>query len=364
MTRTVILAAGGTAGHLFPALALAEVLRERGWQIRLLTDHRGAGHVPDAAGVPCTVVPAAGIAGRNPWSRVQALSLLGLGAVRAVAVFRRCRPAVVVGFGGYASVPSGLAARVRRIPLILHEANAVLGRANRMLAARAHTLATTFRSVAGAPARPPVRQVGLPVRRAFEDLAGVPYDPPGPEGPVRLVVTGGSQGSRALGGIVPAALAGAAGALRQRVEVVQQARPEAVAAAAAAYRSAGIRSTVVPFIKDMAGALRSAHLVVGRAGAATVAESAVAGRPAVYVPLPSAIDGHQAANAAAAAASGAAWVVDEAAGAAAMRALLERLLAAPEALAAAAAAARAVVPAGAAGKLAELVESAGRSGGR
>ncbi len=364
MSRVALLAAGGTGGHLFPATALAEVLRERGWLAHLVTDRRGARHVDPTDDLPCTVLPAAGIAGRGLWLRVAALPILGVGAVRAVSLMRRRRPAVVVGFGGYASVPAGLAARVRQVPLILHEANAVLGRANRLLASKAHLLATTFRSVARIPAELRPHQVGLPVRAEFEELATTDYEPPGPGDAVRLVVTGGSQGARALGIIVPAALAATDAATRRRLEVLQQARREMVDAVRAAYRDAGIRATVVPFIDDMAGALRRAHLVVGRAGAATVTENSVAGRPAIYIPLPSSIDGHQAANARAAVAAGAAWVVEEAAGAEATAQLMARLLVAPGCLAGAAANARSVVPAGAARRLADLVEGAAEGGAR
>ncbi len=364
MSRRVVVAAGGTGGHLFPAAALAEVLRDRGWTARLLTDRRGAARRPPSAGVPCTVLPAAGMVGRSLGSRILAVPVLAAGAIRAVLEFRRDRPAVVVGFGGYASVPAGLAARVRRIPLVLHEANAVLGRANRMLAPHAQALATAFGSVAGVPPGRQPHQVGLPVRAAFERLAAVPYRPPRADGPVRLVVTGGSQGSRALDTIVPAALVAACAPLRRRFDVVQQVRRERAVAVEAAYRAAGIRSSVVPFVEDLADALHAAHLVIGRAGAATVAETAVAGRPAVYLPLPSAADGHQAANARAAAAAGAAWTVDESAGAPAVGALLAQVLAAPARLAAAAAAARRLMPDGAAGRLADLVEDASRGEGR
>ena len=358
MSRVAVLAAGGTGGHLFPATALAEVLLERGWLAHVVTDRRGAHHIRSTEDVPCTVLPAAGIAGRGLWPQVVAMPILGLGAIRAVSLFRRRRPAVVVGFGGYASVPAGLAARVRKVPLILHEANAVLGRANRLLASTAHTLATTFSSVARIPRELQPRQVGLPVRPEFERLGAIDYEPPAPGSPVRLVVTGGSQGARAMGVVVPAALAAADAATRGRFRVLQQARQEMVDAVSAAYRDAGIQATVVPFIDDMAGALRQAHLVVGRAGAATVTENSVAGRPAIYIPLPSSIDGHQEANARAATATGAAWIVDEAGGAPALASLVTRLLAEPARLAGAADSTRCVVPSGAAGRLADLIEGA------
>lgn len=355
-----MLAAGGTGGHLFPAIALAAALSERGWRTHLVTDRRGAQHVRTESRLSCSVLPAAGVAGRGLWASATALPVLGLGVIGAIRLLHRRRPAVVVGFGGYASVPAGIAARIRRVPLVLHEANAVLGRANRMLASRAHTLATTFRRVANVPDRVRAKQVGLPVREGFERLLPAGYQPPSESGPIRIVVTGGSQGARALGTIVPAALAAISAETRSRLDVLQQARQEMHEEVRAAYRAAGIRASVLSFIEDMAGALSSAHLVIGRAGAATVTENSVAGRPAIYIPLPSSIDGHQQANAAAAVAVEAAWVMPESDGAEGLADLVSQLLGSRERLAAAALRAPQVVPADAAAKLADLVECAVR----
>ncbi len=357
-----MLAAGGTGGHLFPAIALAKALSERGWRTHLVTDRRGAQHVRPESRLPCSVIPAAGVAGRGLWASAIALPVLGMGVLDAIRLLHRRRPAVVVGFGGYASVPTGLAARIRRIPLVLHEANAVLGRANRLLASRAHTLATTFRRVANVPDRVRSKQVGLPVREVFERLSPADYCPPSESGPVRLVVTGGSQGARALGTIVPAALAAIGEETRSRLDVLQQARQEMLEEVRAAYRAAGIRASVVSFIEDMAGALSGAHLVIGRAGAATVTENSVAGRPAIYIPLPSSIDGHQQANAAATVAVEAAWVVPELEGAKGLTDLVSQLLESPERLAAAASKTPQVVPADAAARLADLVECVAQGG--
>ncbi len=358
MTRLAILAAGGTGGHLLPATALAETLRERGWLPHFVTDRRALPHFRADVELPLTILPAAGLADRSVWERAKAIPVLGLGALQALLLQRRKRPAVVIGFGGYASLPAGVAAWLGRVPLIVHEANAVLGRANRFLASRANALAATFPNPAGLPAGVRASRVGLPIRAEFEDLASVAYVPPSADSAIRIVVTGGSQGARALGIMVPEALAGLPGSVRQRLEVLQQARPEMMDDVEDTYRVAGIRATVVPFIDELATALRDAHLIVCRAGAATVAENSVAGRPAVYIPLPTSIDGHQDANAGAATAVEAAWVVAEKRGPKALGELVGTLLTAPERLAAAADNARRVVPAGAAGRLADLIEDA------
>lgn len=365
MSPVAVLAAGGTGGHLFPAAALAEALAGRGWRPHLVTDRRGAAVAARGGAWRLSALPAAGLAGRGAAGRALALPLLAAGLARSLLLLRREAPAAVVGFGSYASVPPGLAAGLLRIPLLVHEANAVLGRANRLLARRARVLATAFRAVRGAPPACPRAHVGMPVRAGIEALGARAYRPPAAKGPARLLVTGGSQGARAVGRIVPAALARLDGALRARLDVLQQARPEDVDAVRAAYRDAGIRARVVPFVDDMAGALGRAHLALGRAGAATVAENAAAGRPAVYLPLPGAIDGHQDANAAAARRAGAGWVVREGPRAPGrLAALVGGLLAAPERLAGAARRAGALNPPGASGRLADLVVGLAGGGDR
>ncbi len=305
-----VLAAGGTGGHMFPAEALAEVLLARGWRVSLLTDSRGvryAGGFPEA--VPRIVVASGTWAGRAPLQRLLAPFRLVAGVAAAQMRFRRARPDIVVGFGGYPAFPAMAAATLRRIPRVIHEQNGVLGRVNRLFARRVDALALGMwptvlpEGVTGV-------HVGNPVRAAIRARAGAPYMPP-EAGPISLLVTGGSQGARVLSDVVPAALAALPGALRARLRVAQQVRPEDRVRVEAAYRAAGIHAEIAPFFDDMARRLAEAQLVIARAGASTVSEINVVGRPAIYVPLAIATHDHQTANARGPAEAEAAVVIPE-----------------------------------------------------
>ncbi len=340
---------------MFPALALAGALSERGWTPHLVTDRRGMRVALDAGGYEVHVLPSAGIAGKSLVARAAAVPVLIAGTVFAFAALRRLSPAVMVGFGSYASLPAAFAARALRTPVLVHEANAVLGRANRLLARKARFLATAFRKVSRTPPECVAVHVGMPVRAGIEALGGKEYGPPQTDAPVRLVITGGSQGSRAVGRIIPAALKRLSPSMRSRLCVTQQVRPEEVDLVRKTYGEAEIQADVVPFIEDMAVALEGAHIAIGRAGAATVAECAVAGRPAIYVPLPDSIDNHQEANALAAEGAGAGWMVSEDENAPERLAvLLSGLLGMPDLLGAAAHKGNNLNPPGAADRLAEL----------
>jgi UDP-N-acetylglucosamine--N-acetylmuramyl-(pentapeptide) pyrophosphoryl-undecaprenol N-acetylglucosamine transferase len=358
VSNPVALAAGGTGGHMFPAEALARELLGRGLSVALITDRRGTGFGGLAAAVPVHRVSGAGVAGRSVLQRIGAVLWLAVGYLQARAVLSRLAPRVIVGFGGYASVPAVLAAAHRGAAVVLHEQNAVLGRANRLLASRATVIATSFPHVAAVPpaAAGRVRETGNPVRAAVAKVAATPYRPPAPGGPVRLLITGGSQGAAVFSRLVPEALALAPEALRRRLEVVQQARPEDLDRVRQRYQELGIKATLSSFFEDLPERLARAHLVVCRAGASTVAELTRAGRPAILVPFPSAIDDHQTRNAQALEANGAAWLLAERG--LEPRTLADRLAelaAAPDRLAAAAAAARSIAHDGAAAALAEVV---------
>jgi UDP-N-acetylglucosamine--N-acetylmuramyl-(pentapeptide) pyrophosphoryl-undecaprenol N-acetylglucosamine transferase len=304
VSEAFVIAAGGTGGHLFPARALAAALIRRGHIVHLATDRRGAGYEAMFTGVSVHRLPAGAPVG-PAWRKAAGIAELALGAIAARRLLGRIQPRVVVGFGGYPSLPAMVAAGWMRLPTLIHEQNAVLGRANRWLAPRVRTIA------AGLPiAGQAVEVVGNPVRPEVLALATRPY-PMAEAGPLRLVVLGGSQGARTLGRMVPVALGLLSEELRWRLRVSQQARPEDVEEAKRMYAESAIRAEVSPFFGDAPGRLAEAHLAITRAGASTLAELGVLGRPAILVPYPRAMDDHQSANAATHAASGAAEVLPE-----------------------------------------------------
>lgn len=359
----VVLAAGGTGGHVFPAEALAAELIGRGAKLMLFTDRRGDVYGGTLGALESRTIRAGGLAGKGLVARARSLADLAFGALQARRLLKTLAPRAVVGFGGYASVPTVLAATASGIRTVVHEQNAVLGRANRMLAGRVDRIATSFGHVAAVPPRASAKVVrtGMPVRPAFAALAGEEYVPPAADGEIRLLVLGGSQGARIFGEVVPAAVARLGAALRRRLVISQQCRAEGLAAADAAYRQLQVTVDLAPFFDDVPQRLAAAHLVLARAGASTVAELTTVGRPGVLIPYPFAIDDHQSANARALAATGAAWVLPQQAfDAESLAGRLGELLAGDgTALRTAAAAARAAGCPDAAARLADLVASVG-----
>jgi UDP-N-acetylglucosamine--N-acetylmuramyl-(pentapeptide) pyrophosphoryl-undecaprenol N-acetylglucosamine transferase len=351
----VVLAGGGTGGHVFPAEALAAQLRERGIQPMLFTDRRGVSFGGESQ---VRRIRGGGIAGQTPLGRLRSLAVLGAGCLQAAWALRRVSPAAVVGFGGYASVPTVLAASVSALPTIIHEQNAVLGRANRMLARRAGRIATAFETVSGLPkeAAPKVVRTGMPVRPAFARLRERCYQPPDAGGPIRVLVLGGSQGARVFGEVLPGAIDRLTARWRTRLAITQQCRPEALASVEEAYRRIGVMAELASFFEDVPERLAAAHLLISRAGASSVAEITSIGCPAMLVPYPYATDDHQTANAKAVVDAGGAWLIpqDEFTSER-LSARLEELFAHPELLAAAAAASRAAGFDRAAARLADLV---------
>jgi UDP-N-acetylglucosamine--N-acetylmuramyl-(pentapeptide) pyrophosphoryl-undecaprenol N-acetylglucosamine transferase len=344
---------------MFPAQALAAALESRGRELALVTDRRGADSgVPEGFSHVYTV-RAAGVSGRGVVGRVRGIAEIVIGVVQARRRLRRLRPAGVVGFGGYASVPAVLAASGLGLPTVIHEQNAVLGRANRLLASRAGAIATGFADTArlSAAARAKAEHTGNPVRAAVAEIGNKPYPALEPDGTLALLVTGGSQGAEVMSGVVPAALASLPEAMRLRLRVAQQCREVDLARVRAIYEKAGIAADLAPFFDDLPARLAAAHLVVARAGASTVAEITAAGRPAILVPFPFATDDHQLANARAVEAAGGAWTMAQAGFAPATLATrLEAFLVRPSRLAEAAANARAIGIPRAAARLADLVE--------
>ena len=357
--QPIVIAAGGTGGHFFPAEALAAELAGRGHRIVLMTDARSGGlSSPTFAGREQYVIRGAGIAGRGAWRGAKAVGSLAAGVMQARGILSRIGAGCVVGFGGYPCVAPIMAARlVRPRPaVILQEQNAVLGRANQFLAGRADVLALGFEKTERVPAGTRTVFTGNPVRPAIGGLAHTSYIAATDR--LRLVVLGGSLGARVFSDIVPSALAALPEAIRSRLSVVQQVRAEDMERVLAAYAQSGILAELSPFFPDVAARLVAAHLVIARAGASTVAELAVAGRPAILVPLPNAIDDHQSANARALAAAGGAWIVPQPAfTSAALTEQLTGLLSNPLGLTEIAVAARTQARADAASLLADLVET-------
>jgi UDP-N-acetylglucosamine--N-acetylmuramyl-(pentapeptide) pyrophosphoryl-undecaprenol N-acetylglucosamine transferase len=353
------LAAGGTGGHLFPAQALAEELARRGIAVDLVTDMRGDRYGTGFPARNVYQVPAATLSGRSPVAVARTLWMLTRGLFAAHKLLSRVRPTAVVGFGGYPTFPPLKAASARGIPTAVHEQNAVLGRANRMLARNVTAIATSFDKTRflGGDLHAKARLTGNPVRSAVIESAKRPYEPPQPGGPLRLLVFGGSQGARYFSESVPPALALLPADLRRRLHVVQQARPEDAEAVVSAYGKSGIEAEVSSFFRNLPERMAEAHLVVARSGASTVAELTVIGRPSILVPLPHALDNDQLQNATRLAESGAAWCIEQKhLMPERLAETIEDLLGAPEKLASAAAAARELGRPEAVARLADLVE--------
>jgi UDP-N-acetylglucosamine--N-acetylmuramyl-(pentapeptide) pyrophosphoryl-undecaprenol N-acetylglucosamine transferase len=295
-TPLVLLAAGGTGGHLFPAEALAVALNARGAIVDLATDHRAAHFKFPARAVH--LIPSATIRGRNPISLAHTATLLALGTAKAWLLLGRLKPNVVVGFGGYPTVPPLLAASWRAVPTVLHEQNGVMGRANRLLAARVTAIATGFPTLTNINRhwRSKMTFTGNPVRPQVVAAAAVPYKTSDND-KLRLLVFGGSQGARVMSEVVPAAIGLLDAALGMRLSVVQQARAEDVDAVRADYVRLGVAAEIAPFFSDLPARMAAAHVVISRSGASTVAELSAIGRPAILVPLPHALDQDQFVNA-------------------------------------------------------------------
>jgi UDP-N-acetylglucosamine--N-acetylmuramyl-(pentapeptide) pyrophosphoryl-undecaprenol N-acetylglucosamine transferase len=357
---SVLLAAGGTGGHLFPAQALAEELQRRGITVDLATDMRGDRYGTGFPARQIYRVPAATLAGSSPVAMARTAYLLARGFALSYGLLGRVKPALVVGFGGHPTFPPLKAASLRGIASVLHEQNAVLGRANRMLANGVTRIATSFETtkLLGPELRGKSVLTGNPVRSAVIDAAARPYAKPEPGGRIELVVFGGSQGARFFSDAVPPALALLPADLRGRLNVMQQARQEDVDSVVAAYHSAGIRAEVAPFFRDLPQRLAGAHLVIARSGASTVAELTVIGRPSILVPLPHALDNDQLQNAARLAESGAAWCIEQKdISPERLAADIGTLLGDPDRLSAAADAAKRLGRPDAVGRLADLVEA-------
>ena len=360
-SKVAVVAAGGTGGHLFPAEAVSHVLISRGWRVVLATDSRGDQYAPQFPAEERLSLEAATFRSGDPIGMLRASLRISKGVSQARAAYARLRPAVVVGFGGYPSLPALLAARSRRIPTVIHEQNAVLGRVNRRLARSAAAVACAFPILKRADSRVRKRLhvVGNPVRPDIAALHDRPYAPP--EQTVRLLVTGGSQGAKLLSELVPDAMRLVSEDLRVRLRVEQQTRVESIDFARRTFAEAGVECEIAPFFRNMSGRLGAAHIVVGRAGASTVSELAVAGLPSILIPLRIAMDDHQTYNAKLLTDAGAALsLAEEGLTAEAFARTLEEMASDPEGLMRRSAAARNASAPRAAEHLADLIEDVAR----
>jgi UDP-N-acetylglucosamine--N-acetylmuramyl-(pentapeptide) pyrophosphoryl-undecaprenol N-acetylglucosamine transferase len=358
---TFVLMAGGTGGHLFPAMALAQELRRRGHQIHLMTDHRVSSYGDNFPADHTHVIPSATPSVRNPIRFFIAGLVISWGIVVAWIRFLGLKANAAIGFGGYPVFPPFVAAGLAGVPGILHEQNAVMGRANRALARGARVLALSFKPTAKAEAfAAKSLLVGNPVRDKVRSVADLPY--PSTGGTLKLLVFGGSQGARAFADLVPAAVTTLPAELRSRLRVTQQCRPEDLDRVAEAYRKAKVNVELSAFFDDLPQRMAESHLVIARAGASTIAELTVIGRPAILVPLPGSIDADQKNNALVVQAAGGGWVAEQATvSPESLGTRLTSLFSAPAALQSAAAAAKSLGQPDAVMKLADLAETlAGR----
>ncbi len=333
--KTIILAAGGSGGHIFPAEAVAEVLLARGQRVVLVTDKRFANFKTGALSQVETRTIHTGTVAGSLFKKIAGIISLLFGIVQARLLLSRLKPAVVVGFGGYPSFPTLFAASWLKIPTIIHEQNSVLGRANRLLAGRVDLLATSFPATLMIEEKDKAKVVviGNPVRASVRALRFVPYSSIADDGKVNILVTGGSQGASVFSQVVPAAISLLPQNLRARIRIDQQCRASDVEATKAAYDEIKINADIAAFFTDIPARLAGAHLVIARSGASTVFELAAAGRPAILVPLPTSMDNHQYHNASAFEEVGGGWLMaQDGFTAASLAARLEAFITAPETL--------------------------------
>jgi UDP-N-acetylglucosamine--N-acetylmuramyl-(pentapeptide) pyrophosphoryl-undecaprenol N-acetylglucosamine transferase len=361
--RPILLAAGGTGGHLFPAAALAQELKRRGYEVELATDERVEKYQTEFPARAIHFVPSATFASRSPVAMAQTFARLVSGYLKARNLLSEVDPLAVIGFGGYPTLPPIMAARSLGIPTAIHEQNAVMGRANRFLSRFADRVALSFsptkRLHRSAESRAKV--TGTPVRDVVLSYRKVPYVAPEPAARFLLLVFGGSQGAHFFAEVLPRTIPLLPSPFRWRLTVVQQAREEDLGALRAMYEEAGIAAHLATFFCDLPERIATAHLVIARAGASTVAELMAIGRPCLLVPLPHALDNDQLENATRLQEGGGGWCIKQSElTPERLAAELERLSNAPELLAEAATKARAMAPTEAVGKLADLAEELAR----
>lgn len=358
MPHFVVLAAGGTGGHVFPAEALAQELLARGHRLVLITDKRGAAYGGTLGSIETHHITAGSLAGQGLLGRAKGLFNMARGVLQAKVLLTQMKPEAVVGFGGYAAAPTVVAALQLGLPTIIHEQNAILGLANRLLAGKVDHVCTSYDLAKKPPLDARITRTGMPVRPAIVATGYTPYQAPGHDGPIRLLVLGGSQGARVFSDVIPAAVKLLPRELRRRLEISQQSRPEDLDRAHQAYVGSDAHVQLRHFFDNVPELLTNAHLLISRSGASTVAEVSAAGRPSLLVPYPFAADDHQTANARTLEAAGGGWVMPQNKFTPETLAeQLVRLLTQPQLLADAARAAAAFAIPDAANRLANVVTS-------
>ena len=312
-TPLIVLAAGGTGGHVFPAEALAGELKRRDYRLALITDRRGGHYNGGLGGIETHRIQAGGVAGKGVFARMKSVPELAIGTLQARALLRRLKPAVVVGFGGYASFPTVMAATLAGFPTVIHEQNAVLGRANRLLASRVGRIATSFERSRGISdeIKSKIVCTGMPVRPEIVAKRDASYPALHEDSPINVLIIGGSQGARIFSDVMPAATMKLDPQWRERLVITQHCRAEDIETVRHTYDSLGVTAELSTFFDDIPERLAATHLLIGRAGASTIAEATVVGRPAIMVPYPYAVDDHQTANAEAVDEVGGGWLTPE-----------------------------------------------------
>lgn len=313
MPAHFMIAAGGTGGHMFPAHALAQELERRGARVDLITDDRGHRYGSTFPATQVYEVPAATLSLRPSFKNIMGLFKIIRGTLKAQRILHQVQPIVLISFGGYPTLPPLAGCLLEGIPSLLHEQNAVMGRANKLFARFSMAIATGFPKLKGVSDRieAKITFVGNPVREEVRELANAPYSPPASDGVFNLLIFGGSQGARVFSEIVPSAIADLPDSLRKNVKITQQCRVEDMEQVREVYAQAGIDAEISPFFNRLPQRISEAHLVIGRAGASTVSELAVIGRPAILVPLPNSLDGDQLYNARHFVDSGGGWLLDQ-----------------------------------------------------
>lgn len=358
MPHFVVLAAGGTGGHVFPAEALAQEMIARGHRLVLVTDKRGAAYGGALGSLETHHITAGSIAGQGALGRVKGLINMGIGVLQAKKLLQTMKPEAVVGFGGYAAAPTVVAALQLGLPTIIHEQNAVLGLANRLLAGKVDHVCTSYELAKKPPKDARLTRTGMPVRPAIVATGYTPYQAPTADGTIRLLVLGGSQGARVFSDVLPAAIKLLPMDIRRRLEISQQSRPEELDRTHQAYVGSEAHVQLRHFFDNVPELMAKAHLLISRSGASTVAEVSAAGRPSLLVPYPFAADDHQTANARTLEAAGGGWMMPQNKFTPeAVAEQLVRLLTQPQLLADAAQAAAAFAIPDAANRLANVVTS-------
>jgi UDP-N-acetylglucosamine--N-acetylmuramyl-(pentapeptide) pyrophosphoryl-undecaprenol N-acetylglucosamine transferase len=363
VSRNFVLAAGGTGGHIIPAYALGAELMRRGHHVALITDDRGAKIPGCPEGMTSHILPAGRVAG-GPRGWISAARAIWRGRAMARQLYSSFQPTAVVGFGGYPALPALLGAFADDIPTVVHEQNAVLGRVNRLVAGKVNAIATAYPDVKRIKAShsEKVHLVGNPVRAEVIALRDQPFPPFIEDGVFRVLVTGGSQGASILSEIVPDGLARLPLNLRRRLQVTQQCRADDLETVRKTYADHQIPAQLATYLEDLPERLGWSHLVIGRAGASTIAELTCAGRPAILVPLPTAMDNHQAFNVGEMVRSGGARSISQSAfSPVELAKQIQKMALLPETLENAARAAKSCGRPDAVHDLADLVESFGRA---